>query len=293
MQRAVYLLTYPFLWLVSRLPFFLLYAFSDAIFFLVFYLVRYRRNVVQENLKLVFPEWTEGQRKKTEKAFYRHLCDMFLEMAKTMGMRHEDFKKRFTFSNLEVIHNLERQGKGLMILFPHYASWEWAITIDQHILSTGFGIYQPVNNKYFDRLVRRIRSQFGMTLITTRETREVMARNKAEGTHATYGMLSDQSPMLKKTHYWAPFMGIEVPMHTGAEFLSKQYDLPVVYLKITKKGRGMYHGDCILLEANPTQVPDYRITDAFFRETEQAIREAPEYYFWTHKRWKHRGKKPS
>ncbi|MDG1572869.1 lipid A biosynthesis acyltransferase [Robiginitalea sp. M366] len=291
MQRAVYLLSFPFLWLVSRLPFPLLYALSDGVFLLVYYLVRYRRKVVRENLKLVFPEKPEAERSRIERRFYAHMCDMFLEMIKTMGMTPEEMRRRFTFSNLELLHRLEDQGKSVMIQFPHYASWEWAIILDSHIRSRGFGIYQPINHPDFDKLIRDIRGKFGMTLITTKQTREVVAQNRKNGILATYGILTDQSPMLKKTHYWAPFMGIEVPMHTGAELLCKQLDLPAIYLKVTKIKRGYYHGECILLSDNPSAVPDYQITDMFFRETERAIREAPEYYFWTHKRWKHRGKK--
>lgn len=293
MQKAVFLLSYPLIWLVSRLPLPLLYGLSNGVYFLVYHLVGYRRKVVRDNLRLVFPEVPEKRRREIERKFYRHLCDMFLEMAKTMGMKPEQIMKRFTFSNLELIRRLEDEGKSMMIVFPHYASWEWAIILDRHIRSRGFGIYQPVNNPYFDQWVRDVRGKFGMTLITTKQTREVVAQNRKEGQLATYGILIDQSPMLKKAHYWAPFMGIEVPIHTGAEMLCKQLDLPVVYLKVTKLGRGRYHGECILLAEEPTKVPDYAITDAFFRETEKAIREAPEYYFWTHKRWKHRGKKPA
>lgn len=292
MHKAVYLLSYPLIWLVSRLPLPVLYGLSDGVYFLVYHLVGYRRKVVRDNLRLVFPEFPEKQRRKIERKFYRHLCDMFLEMAKTMGMKPEQIMERFTFSNLELIRRLEDEGKSMMIVFPHYASWEWAIILDRHIRSRGFGIYQPINNPYFDQWVRDVRGKFGMTLITTKQTREAVAQNRKEGQLATYGILIDQSPMLKKAHYWAPFMGIEVPIHTGAEMLCKQLDLPVVYLKVTKLGRGRYHGECILLAEEPTKVPDYAITDAFFRETEKAIREAPEYYFWTHKRWKHRGKKP-
>ncbi|WP_088341095.1 lysophospholipid acyltransferase family protein [Robiginitalea sediminis] len=293
MHKAVFLLSYPLIWLVSRLPLPLLYGLSNGVYFLVYHLVGYRRKVVRDNLRLVFPEVPEKRRREIERKFYRHLCDMFLEMAKTMGMKPEQIMKRFTFSNLELIRRLEDEGKSMMIVFPHYASWEWAIILDRHIRSRGFGIYQPINNPYFDRWVRDVRGKFGMTLITTKQTRDVVAQNRKEGQLATYGILIDQSPMLKKAHYWAPFMGIEVPIHTGAEMLCKQLDLPVVYLKVTKLGRGRYHGECILLAEEPTKVPDYAITDAFFRETEKAIREAPEYYFWTHKRWKHRGKKPA
>lgn len=292
MQRLVYLLAYPFLWGISKLPFRLVYLLSDGLFFLVYRVVRYRRKVVRENLQLVFPGKTPAERDRIEKQFYSHMCDMFLEMVKTLGIRESELQKRFTFTNLDTFRQFEKAGKSTITFFPHYASWEWTIALDPHIASKGYGVYQPVNNKYFDRWVRRVRARLGTTLITTRETSKEIARNKAKGQVATYGMLSDQSPMAKKARYWGTFMGIPVPMHVGAETLCKKYDLPALYLKVRKRGRGYYEGTFIVLAAEPMEVPDYQITDAFFREVEAAIHEAPQYYFWTHKRWKHRNKAP-
>ncbi len=285
-------MTYPLFWLVSRLPFPLLYLLSDGVFVILFHLVRYRRNVVRSNLALVLPELPEAERKQIERRFYTHMCDMFLEMVKTMSISPAEMQRRFTIENLEVIHELEKQGRSFMVLLPHYASWEWSISMDPHIASRGYGVYQPLSNPYFDKLVRKIRAKWGTTLITTRETRERIAQIADSGELAAIGIISDQSPMLKKTVYWGKFMGITVPMHTGAEQICKKHDLPAVYLKIKKVGRGYYQSQIILLTDTPKSVPGYGITDAFFRETERSIHEAPEYYFWTHKRWKHRNKNP-
>jgi KDO2-lipid IV(A) lauroyltransferase len=293
MERLVFLLTYPFLWGVSKLPFPLLYLLSDGLFFIIFRVVRYRREVVRENLALVFPEKSPRERQRISRAFYAHMCDMFLEMIKTLNISEAQLQKRFTFTNLETFRQFEAQGKSTVTFFPHYASWEWTIALDPHIKSKGYGIYQNLNNKYFDRWVRQVRARLGTSLITTKESWKVMRHNKTEGVMATYGMLNDQSPTRKKARYWAPFMGITVPMHVGGEILCKKFDLPALYLKVRKIKRGFYQGTFIVLASSPKSIPPYGITDAFFREVELAIREAPEYYFWTHKRWKHRNQAPS
>ena len=293
MPRLVFLLTYPFLWGVSKLPFRLLYLLSDGLFFIIYKVIRYRRKVVKENLELVFPEKSSQERHRIARAFYAHMCDMFLEMIKTLNISEEDLQKHFTFTNLETFRQFEAQDKSTVTFFPHYASWEWTIALDPHIKSKGYGVYQTLNNKYFDRWVRRVRARLGTSLITTKESWKVMGRNNAEGIVATYGMLNDQSPTRKKARYWAPFMGINVPMHVGGETLCKKFDLPALYLKVRKIKRGYYQGTFIVLSAAPKTMPAYEITDAFFRELEIAIREAPEYYFWTHKRWKHRNKAPT
>jgi KDO2-lipid IV(A) lauroyltransferase len=291
-DRAVYLLAYPLLWLIARLPFPLLYSLSDGVYFIIYRLVGYRKKVVRTNLQLVFPNRDTEELRKIEKKFYAHMCDMFLEMLKTMAISQEEILRRFTYTNLEVVKEFEDREQSFVIFMSHYGSWEWALSINQLIRNQGFGTYLPISNKYFDRLVRKIRAKFGLTLVTTRQTAETMARNHKEGVLATYGLISDQSPQLKKDGYWGKFMGIEVPMHVGAEQLCRRYNLPAILLNARKVKRGYYQGTFEVLAEDPNSLPRFGITDAFFRATEALIEEAPEYYLWTHRRWKHRGKKP-
>jgi len=292
MQLVVYILVYPLLWLISRLPFKIIYFISDGVYVLLYKVIGYRKKVVRGNLKLVFPDKSDAERILIEKKFYQHMCDMFLEMIKTMGISNNQLQQRFTFSNLEVLHQLEAKNKSIMLMFPHYASWEWVIALDAHIASKGYAIYQKIGNRYFDKLVRDIREKFGTTLITTKETRDIVAQNKKEGNLSMYGILSDQSPMVKKALLWTPFMGITVPAHTGAEMLCKKLDLPAVYLKVSKEKRGHYSGTFSLITENPKEMEEFALTKAFLALVEESINEAPEYYFWTHKRWKHKDKMP-
>ncbi|MEM6864036.1 MAG: lysophospholipid acyltransferase family protein [Bacteroidota bacterium] len=292
MQFVVFSIAYPLLWLVSKLPFKLLYVLSNGVFFLLYYLIGYRKKVVRGNLELVFPQKTDNERLIIEKNFYRHMCDMFLEMIKTMTISKEQLQKRFVFSNLEVLHQLENQNQSVMLMFPHYASWEWVIALDAHIASKGYAIYQKIGNVHFDRMVRAIRQKFGTTLITTVDTREIVMSNKKNGILSMYGILSDQSPMPKKAQLWTPFMGITVPVHTGAEVLCQKLDLPAVYLKVSKRARGYYQGSFELLSERPIELPPFELTKRFLQKVEASINEEPAYYFWTHKRWKHKDKVP-
>ncbi|MEX0314164.1 MAG: lysophospholipid acyltransferase family protein [Allomuricauda sp.] len=292
MQLAVFILVYPLLWLISRFPFQLIYLISDGVYILLYHIVGYRKKTVRYNLELVFPDKSKEERLQIEKKFYRHLCDMFLEMIKTMGISNKELQKRFVFENLEVLHKLETKNKSVMLMFPHYASWEWVIALDKHIASKGYAIYQKIGNKYFDKLIRDIRQKFGTTLITTKDTKEIVAANRKDGILSMYGILSDQSPMPKKTHLWTPFMGITVPAHTGAEMLCNKLDLPAVYLKVNKKRRGHYSGAFELIAENPTELEEFELSKIFLKKVEESIHEAPEFYFWTHKRWKHKDKVP-
>lgn len=288
MRFIIYLIAYPFLWCISMLPFRLLYLLSDFVYLIVYYFIGYRKKTVRENLALALPNLSDEERLVIEKKSYKHLCDMFLEMIKTMTISTKEINKRFVFSNLEVYKKLEKQDKSIAMMLAHYASYEWVISMNYYVTFNGYAIYKKIANPYFDKLVRDIRSRFKAYLITTKETVPTIINNKNNNKLSIYGFASDQSPKISSAFHWQKFMGIEVPVHTGAEMLSKKYDMNVIFLKVKKLKRGYYEASFEILSDNVQDVPNYEITDKFLKLVEQQIYEAPEYYLWTHKRWKHR-----
>ncbi len=288
MQFLLFLILYPVLWTVSKLPFQLLYALSDFIYFFVYYIFGYRRKTVRENLELALPHLSDKERLIIEKKSYHHLCDMFLEMVKTMTISKKEIEKRFVFTNLDMYKDLEKKGKSISVMIAHYASYEWVVSMNHHITFPGFAIYKKLNNPHFDKLVRDIRSKFKASLISTKETRPTMEYNAKHGILGVFGFASDQSPVMLHAYHWRKFMGIEVPVHTGAENLSKKFDMNIIFLKTKKLKRGYYQATFEILSENVREVPDYQITDDFIDRVEKQIYEAPEFYLWTHKRWKHR-----
>ncbi|APY12245.1 lipid A biosynthesis acyltransferase [Seonamhaeicola sp. S2-3] len=293
MQLLTYIIVYPFLWCISKLPFKLLYLISDGVYLLLYYIIGYRKKVVTSNLQLVFPNKSEKEIISLRKKFYKHLCDMFLEMIKTVSISEKELKKRFLITNPEEFKRLETLNKSIILIFGHYASWEWAIVVQCYINFKGLGVYKKLRNKHFDKLVRNIRSKFNTELISTKETINTITNYETSGIKTITGFLSDQSPKIKKEVYWGKFMGIEVPCFTGAERLAKKLDFSTAYLKINKVKRGYYQAEIITLAENSNIYKDYELTDMFLKELEKQIYETPEYYFWTHKRWKHRNKKPN
>ena len=269
------------------LPFRLLYIVSDLAYLLVYYAIRYRRRIVRNNLELAFPLLSKQERLVIERRSYRHLCDMFLEMIKTMTISEKEITKRFTVANIEIYEELEKKNKSIALFCGHYASYEWAISMNNYINFEGFAIYKRIANRHFDKLVRDIRSRFKAHLITTKETIPTIEKNQAAGILGVYGFASDQSPKASKAFHWAPFMGITTPVHTGAEMLAKKFDMNVIFLIVKKVRRGYYEATLELLADNPRELPNYQITERFLRRIEQQIYAAPEYYLWTHKRWKH------
>lgn len=292
MQLLVFILVYPALWLVSILPYRLFYFLSDCFFFLVYHLVGYRKKVVYDNLKLVFPKKTEDEILRIRKDFFKHMCDMFMEMVKTMNLSKSDVKERYQVTNIEVLQELEKT-KSILIVCAHYANWEWNVSINNYVQSKGYAVYQKIGNVYFDRWIKKVRARWNTSLITQNETVKTVVRNKLQGIIGTFGMVSDQSPQVHRTQYWAEFMGVKVPVFNGAETMARKMDLAVVFLKVSKVKRGYYQAEFIPITSAGSQTDKNEITDQFLRLTEQQIRERPEHYLWTHKRWKHRNKVPA
>ncbi|MBD0832800.1 lysophospholipid acyltransferase family protein [Aestuariibaculum sediminum] len=292
MQFIAYILVYPILWMVSILPFRLLYLVSDGLYLLMFYIIGYRKKVVKSNLKLVFPEKSDAEIKTITKKFYHHLCDMFLEMAKTLTISEKQLKERFKVKNPEEFQRLEKLNRSVILMFGHYASWEWSLELQRHTSFNGLAVYKKLSNKYFDALVRRMRSKYNTELISTKETIATITQYENKNIKSIIGFLSDQSPRLSKEVYWGDFMGITVPCYTGAERLAKKLDLPTAFLKVTKIKRGYYEAELKTLAEDSKSYNDYELTDLFLREVEKQIDEAPEFYFWTHKRWKYKDRKP-
>ena len=292
MQFIAYILIYPLLWLVSILPFRLLYAVSDGLFVLLYYVIGYRKKTVKENLDLVFPDKSEVEKKQIIKKFYHHLCDMVLESIKSLTISEKEMKKRFAFTNVELINKLEEQKRSIVLMCGHYGSWEWIFILQTFVNANGYAVYKRLANKYFDALVKRIRARYNSYLITTKETIPTLLKVKEEGKLSINGFVSDQSPKVSKAFHWNAFMGIKVPVHTGAEMLAKRLDMSVVFFAVKKLKRGHYQTTFTTLAEDPSQFENYEITDQFLKLVEQQIHEAPEYYLWTHKRWKHRNKDP-
>ncbi|MHC5309611.1 lysophospholipid acyltransferase family protein [Myroides sp. LJL116] len=296
MKYLTYLIAYPLLWLISILPFPLFYFVSDCLYILIYYVIGYRKKTVRKNIQMTMPELSLERVKQIEKKFFRHLCDIFLETIKPMSISKKQMSKRYTFTNLEEIHQVERQGKSVTLFCAHYANWEWLTILDCYINLQGFAVYKQINNPYFDRFIARIRTRFGSKVVEMRETIRVIRKNEVEGNKGLYAFISDQSPMIGKSNCWQEFMGIEVPIFTGGEALCKKFGMVPYYLEVNQIKRGYYQCTFIPLtkEAEDvSSIPNYELSRRFFQEVEKQIRNRPELYFWTHKRWKHAGNKPA
>jgi KDO2-lipid IV(A) lauroyltransferase len=288
MRAVLYYIFYGIFWMLTFLPLGVLYILSDFIFLLLYYFPSYRRKVVGTNLKNSFPEKSEKELRVIEKRFYHHLSDLFLETFKLIHMSEKQQLRRFTYSNLEVIDKLRNENRDVVALLGHYNNWEWPTLLPKFMKYPTVIIYKPLQNKYFNNFINKQRSKYGIILTPmSLVIREILNyRQKKINTISIF--ISDQTPAKGDIKFWTPFLNQDTPVFTGAEKIALKYDMAVVFFHIQKKKRGYYNLDIELLFDHTAGLPEHTITETFTRRLEEVIRENPEYWIWSHRRWKHK-----
>jgi Kdo2-lipid IVA lauroyltransferase/acyltransferase len=286
-QGIVYFVCLPFIYLVSLLPFPILYLFSDGVYLLIYYVVRYRRKVVRLNLVRSFPEKNDIEIREIEVRFYRYFCDLFLETFKTLTISRENMVKhcRLEPETLALFKELEGENQSFMMVMGHFGNWEWAgntfCVCCKHQL---YVIYHPLSNKFMNGLVYRMRTRFGTRLIAMKDTLREMLKNRTELTATAF--IADQSP-LPNFAYWMNFLNQDTPVFLGIEKIALKIRYPIVYISIRRVKRGYYRvfAEKITLPLDPQR--SGTITEIHTGKLETDIRRQPEIWLWTHRRWKH------
>jgi Kdo2-lipid IVA lauroyltransferase/acyltransferase len=277
-------------WVITLLPLSVLYLFSDFLFLILYYFPSYRRKVVRENLKNSFPDKSEEELKAIEKKFYRHLADLFIEILKLTHMSRNESLARMKVINVELLERLYAEGRDVVAVIGHYNNWEWLKSLIFHTSFQTVSIYKPLQNQHFDKFLLGLRNKEGMILTPmSLIVREILAARKA-GRRSIYSFITDQTPPLDDIRYWTKFLNQDTPVYLGVEKIASKYDMAVVFFNVQKIRRGYYQYTVELLFEHTAGLPEHVITESHVRRLEDVIRETPEYWIWSHRRWKH--KKP-
>jgi KDO2-lipid IV(A) lauroyltransferase len=272
---------------ISLLPFPVLYGLSDFLFFLFYYVIRYRRTVVMENLERSFPEMSRQQHLEISRKFYSHFCDLILESLKTFTISRKEVLKRVVCKNPELINKYYDKHQSVILAGGHYNNWEiFAVAVDQLIKHKAIAIYKPLSNAYFDQKMQKTRSRYGLYMISTKIVRRVMEEEKHHPTATIFAI--DQSPSNRNRAYWMNFLNQETAVLFGTEKYAKEYNYPVIYGRINKEERGHYSFEFFEVCEQPDKSAYGEITEKTTRLLEQDIRRMPQYWLWTHRRWKHK-----
>lgn len=278
------------LYLLAWLPFKVLYLVSDGLYYLVYYIVGYRKKVVRKNLTNSFPEKSPEEIIKIEKGFYRHFCDYIVETIKLLHISDEEMKRRFVYKNSEIVWDILKDNKDVFLMIGHYGNWEWIPSITRWLPESLYlaQIYRPLKNKAADKFFLKLRARFGSGAIAKNDTLRDIIKVRKEGRQQMIGFIADQTPSLKGQVYWTEFLNQETPVLSGAEKIGKKIDANILFLDVVKVKRGYYEATYKVITLDAKDTAENEITEAYIRLMEQMIRRAPQYWLWTHKRWKHK-----
>jgi len=290
MSRLVYIFAYIGIWLLAIMPLNLLYKVSDFLYIILYKVVRYRRNVVKMNLINSFPEKSGNELKSIERKYYHYICDYMVESMKMLLLPKDELLRRIKFTNTEQYLEMVEKHGGIVVMMPHYANFEWTVAMGSFMKDEDIPmqVYKPIRNKYIDDLFKYIRSRFGGYNVPKHDTIREVIKARHAGKKLALGLVADQSPNHSGLHFWTTFLNQETSFMDGGERIAKMMDFPVFYCELIKHKRGYCEAAFELVVEFPKETAKGEITEMFARKVEQTIIREPGYWFWSHKRWKHK-----
>lgn len=286
MKNLTYYLSFALWFIISLLPLWVFYRLSDGLYYLVYHVVRYRRRVVYANLRSSFPEKSEAEIERIAKDFYSFFCDYIVETLKLFSMGEKNIRKRMKFEGLDQVKKDFANGRSVSVYLGHYCNWEWISSLGLHLDEQCGQIYHPLENATLDRLFLYMRGRFKAQSIKMDDTFLTILKWKKEGRKNIVGYIADQVPGYNNIHYWADFLHHDTPVFTGAERISKIMDTAVYYIDVERPRRGYYVARFIKIADSLNEHPVFFATEQYFRLLEKNIQRAPQYWLWSHKRWK-------
>jgi len=288
MKKLLYYLLYAVWWPLSLLPLRVHYFMADGLYLLVYRLLHYRVRIVRQNLERSFPDHTEAERQQIERRFYHWFCDYIVETVKLLTISQEQLQRRMVFKGTDLIEQCVADGQSCAVYLGHYCNWEWITSLPLWVSPKAQcgQIYHALENPEFDRLFLGLRQRFGAVCIPMAETLRRLVMYKRQQRPVVIGYISDQTPFWNNIHHWLTFLRQDTPVLTGTERIATQTGHAVFYMDVQRLRRGYYEAEFKLITREPKKMPEFAITDAYFRLLEATIDRDPAYWLWTHNRWK-------
>jgi Kdo2-lipid IVA lauroyltransferase/acyltransferase len=271
----------------SYLPLSVLYIIGYILYQFLYRVTGYRKKVVFDNLQKVFPHYTADQKKAIARLYYKYLATMFMESLKAISLNREEVLKRHKILNPELLSKYESEKQSIIAVTGHYGNWEWgALSAPLQTRLTVQALYKRIKNPYIDQWMKNNRSRTGANLVKINDTYTCFEQHHADG--SVFLMAADQGPGSKHMDkaYWLTFLGQETACLHGPEKYARKYNLPVVFLDIQPVKKGYYEITIEELVNNPGETNDGEITAAFMQRLEKQIVAAPQYWLWSHRRWR-------
>lgn len=285
MNKLVFSITSALLYLISLLPFPVLYVLSDLLYVILFYVVGYRRKVVRSNLSNAFPEKTAEELKEIERKYFKYLADMIVESVKMYSISETEMRRRFQYVNFGEVEKHMKEGKAAIAVTAHYGNWEWGSpSISLVNPETSLVVFKPMTDKRFEGLINKMRARFGAVMVSMKQTLRKVLEYKNRPSLLV--LVGDQTPPRDESQFFTTFLNQPTAIFLGIEKIAKLTNSPVYYFHIDRVKRGFYQATVKLLFENPKETAEHEITLAHTHELEMIIRQKPELWLWSHKRWK-------
>jgi len=272
---------------VGHLPRWVLIGLSRFIFVLLYYISRYRKQVICENLKKSFPQKTQKERKNIRKKYYRQIAELALESLFILQVKPEEVNKWIEIKNPELLQSYVEQNKDIALLAGHYGNWEMLSFLVPRFNMKSIAIYKPVHNQDFEKLMKDIRERFGTQAVPMKQVFKYLIRYRKENIPVITLYITDQTPNFADIEYYTTFLNQKTPVFLGPEKIAKKWDHIVIYASMQKKGFARYSIRFHLISEHPKDEPPYAITNRHTKVLEQDIIRKPEYWLWSHRRWKY------
>ena len=279
-------LKFSLFYIISIFPLSVIYMISDIAFVVVYYIFRYRRKVVRLNLENSFPDKTLVEIIEIEKGFYKHFSDVAFESIKILTISKKSISKRFHIKNIELVEQIYKQKKDIILYTAHYGNWEWLSFLPLFIPHQGTTLYKELSNKYFDQLMKLIRCRFGTFCFDSNGGYKSIVKLKQENILSMNCIIGDQSPTKNASKHWVKFLNMETAFLIGVDRIAKKLNHTVLFPSFKKIKRGRYEIEFKLIGENNEQNKDHEIIDKYASILENTINEAPELWLWSHRRWK-------
>lgn len=284
-KRYFFILISGILYLISLLPFWLIYLFADGIYFLLYYVTHYRRKVVDENLLNAFPKKSEQERRVIRKQYFHYLADLLAESIKLVTISEKEVAKRVQVTNPELITDAFKSGQSVLGILGHYGNWELgALRFSQLFNEPRIIVYKPLSNKFFDNFSIKMRSRFGATLVDMKGITRKLLQYRNQRTVTV--LVGDQTPAKSEIKYFTEFLNQQTAVFLGVEKLAKFTNSMVVFCDVRRIKRGYYQCSFIPMFTEPKATAEYEITNSHVQYLEKVIQNEPQYWLWSHRRWK-------
>jgi len=270
---------------LSRIPFPVWYAFGTLLAWLGEHVIRYRRKVIDAQLRKCFPDWEEAAIARTRRAFYLNFVDVAVESLKAVTIDADELRRRVEVTGAELVREHVRAGRSVVLATSRNCNWEWTLLIASLELGVPLdAAYKPLKDEWADRLFLAIRSRFGANMIPAKRLLMHTLRRRKEP--RAIAMVADQDPVSASVRHFTQFFGHETAFYMGPEAIARAARGPMMFVAMERTGRGRYSVSFEPLVEWDQRLPEGGMVEAYARRVEQQIRAHPADWLWAYRRWK-------